>query len=277
MTERILITGAAGGVGTLMRPRLAADDRILRLLDIAELPAAGDGERVEIVQTSITDMAAMEQACEGVSAVVHLGGHSLEQVWSQILEVNINGTYTVLEAARRQGIKRVVLASSNHAVGFFQKAEGEAGDYLFPRPDTNYGVSKVAVEALGSLFADRYGMDVICVRIGSCFERPKDTRMLSTWLSPDDGARLFEACLTTPAPGFRVVWGISDNTRRWFSLDEARKLGYESKDDSEVYADEVIAAHGEPDPSSLAQSYLGGVWVGPDFDTAIKEAKEAGR
>ncbi|TCO52548.1 NAD-dependent epimerase/dehydratase family protein [Actinocrispum wychmicini] len=277
MTERILITGAAGGVGTLMRPRLAADGRILRLLDIADQAAAATGERVEIVQASVTDMAAMEQACDGVSAVIHLGGHSLEQVWSQILEVNINGTYTVIEAARRQGVKRVVLASSNHAVGFFPKADGEAGDYLFPRPDTNYGVSKVAMEALGSMFADRYDMDVICVRIGSCFERPKDTRMLSTWLSPADAARLFEACLTTPTPGFRVVWGISDNSRRWFSLDEARKLGYESQDDSESFAAEVIAEHGEPDLGSVAHRNLGGVWCGPDFDTAVKEAKEAGR
>lgn len=277
MTERILITGAAGGVGTLMRPRLAADGRILRLLDISGQPPAATGERVEIVQASVTDMAAMEHACEGVSAVIHLGGHSLEQVWSQILEVNINGTYTVLEAARRQGVKRVVLASSNHAVGFFPKADGEAGDYLFPRPDTNYGVSKVAMEALGSMFADRYGMDVICVRIGSCFERPKDTRMLSTWLSPADAARLFEACVTTAAPGFRVVWGISDNTRKWFSLDEARKLGYEPQDDAETFATEVIAEHGELDPDSPAYRFLGGVWCGPDFDTAVKEAKEAGR
>jgi nucleoside-diphosphate-sugar epimerase len=271
VTERILITGAAGGVGTLMRPRLAGDDRILRLLDIGEQAGASAGEQVEIVQASVTDMAAMEAACEGVSAVIHLGGHSLEQVWSQILEVNINGTYIVLEAARRQGVKRVVLASSNHAVGYIPK-DGEAGDYEFPRPDTNYGVSKVAVEALGSMYADRYGMDVICVRIGSCFEKPKDTRMLSTWLSPADGARLFEACLSTPEPGFRVVWGVSDNTRRWFSLDEARKLGYESQDDSEVFAEEVIATHGEPDPSSYAERYLGGAWCGPDFNTAVKEA-----
>ncbi|CAM4164368.1 NAD(P)-dependent oxidoreductase [Kibdelosporangium persicum] len=272
MTQRILITGAAGGVGTLMRPRLAADDRILRLLDIAELPAAADGERVETIQASITDMDAMERACEGVDAVIHLGGHSLEQVWSKILDVNINGTYVVLEAARRQGVKRVVLASSNHAVGYIKEADGEAADYAFPRPDTNYGVSKAAMEALGSMYADRYGMDVICVRIGSCFAKPKDVRMLSTWLSPDDGARLFEACLATPKPGFRIVWGVSDNTRRWFSLDEARKLGYESKDDSEEFAAEVLARHGELDPGSYAARYLGGAWCGPDFNTAVKEA-----
>lgn len=274
MTERILITGAAGGVGTLMRPRLAGDDRILRLLDVAELPAAGAGERVELIQASVTDPAAMQAACEGVDAIIHLGGHSLEQEWSKILDVNINGTYILLEAARRQGVKRVVLASSNHAVGYVRKSDGEAGDYAYPRPDTNYGISKVALEAIGSMYADRYGMDVLCVRIGSCFERPKDTRMLSTWLSPADCARLFEACLSTPAPGFRILWGVSDNTRRWFSLDEGRKIGYVSKDDSEDYAAEVIARHGEPDPESYAHKYLGGMWCGPDYNTAEKEARQ---
>jgi uronate dehydrogenase len=273
VTARILITGAAGGVGTLMRPRLARDDRVLRLLDIAALPPAEDGERVELVKASITDMAAMESACSGVDAVIHLGGHSLERPWEQILDANIHGTYTALEAARRQGVRRVVLASSNHAVGFTPRAEGtEAGDYLYPRPDTFYGVSKVTMEALGSLYADRYGMDVICVRIGACFERPRDVRMLAVWLSPDDGARLFEACLAAPAPGFRVIWGVSDNTRRWFSLDEARALGFEPRDDAEKYAAELTAAQDAPDPDDPILRYLGGVWCGPDFDTAVKEA-----
>jgi hypothetical protein len=125
---------------------------------------------------------------------------------------------------------------------------------------------------LGSLYADRYGMDVIAIRIGSCFEKPRDVRMLSTWMSPDDGARLFEACLSAPSPGFRVVWGVSNNKRGWFSLDEARALGYEPQDDSEEYAAAVLEQHGELDPSSPAAKYVGGAWCGPDFDTAVKEA-----
>ncbi|QUF07900.1 NAD(P)-dependent oxidoreductase [Actinosynnema pretiosum subsp. pretiosum] len=255
-----------------MRPRLAAPGRVLRLLDVAEQRPAEDGEEVELVTASVTDLEAVERACEGVDAVIHLGGHSLERPWAEILEVNINGTHAVLEAARRAGVKRVVLASSNHAVGFYERASGEAGDALFPQPDSYYGVSKAALEALGSMYSARYGLDVIAIRIGSCFEKPRDVRMLSTWLSPDDGARLFEACLSAPSPGFRVVWGVSDNTRRWFSLEAARELGYVSEDDSEVFAAEVIAQHGEPDPESLALKYLGGVWVGPDFDTAVQEA-----
>lgn len=270
--QRVLVTGAAGGVGRLLRPRLARPDRVLRLLDTAPLPVGPGEEHVELVRASVTDMAAMEAASDGADAVVHLAGHALEQPWEQIMEMNIHGTYTVLEAARRHGVRRVVLASSNHAVGFVPRSVGLAGDYLFPRPDTFYGVGKATAEALGSLYADRYGMDVLCLRIGGCYERPLDTRMLATWLSPDDCARLVEACLAVPQPGFRVLWGVSNNTRRWFCLDEARALGYEPLDDAERYAAELSAEHGEPDPEQLAQRYLGGVWCTPEFDTARKEA-----
>jgi hypothetical protein len=118
----------------------------------------------------------------------------------------------------------------------------------------------VAGEALGALYSRRHGMDVICVRILSCFDRPLNTRALSTWLSPDDAGRLFEACLAVPSPGFRVIFGVSDNTRGgWVSLEEARRLGYQPQDDAEVYAAETIAEHGEAndddDPSAI---YLGG-------------------
>ncbi|MBP2473579.1 nucleoside-diphosphate-sugar epimerase [Crossiella equi] len=272
MTERILITGSAGGVGTLMRPRLAREGRVLRLLDVAEQPPAAPGEAVEIITASVTDMAAMEAACAGVDAVIHLGGYSLERGWDDILDVNINGTHVVFEAARRQGVPRVIFASSNHAVGFVPRADGEVAGDAVPRPDTNYGVSKAAGEAIASHYADRYGIGAICVRIGSCFEKPRDVRMLSTWLSPADGARLFEAALAFPDPGFRVLWGVSDNTRRWFSLEEAKAIGYVSQDDSEVYAAELLAEHGEPDLTQIPHNLVGGVWVSADFDTAKKEA-----
>jgi nucleoside-diphosphate-sugar epimerase len=259
---RVLITGAAGGVGTLMRPRLARPGRTLRLLDVAPLPAARPGEDVETVQASVTDLAAMRQACDGAEAVVHLGGISAEDTWDRILDTNIHGTYTVFEAARRAGVPRVVFAGSNHAVGFHPRGDAEAPDYLFPRPDTYYGVSKAAGEALGSLYHDRYGLDVVCLRIGSCFEKPTAPRQLATWLSPDDCARLIEAALAAPAPGFRVVWGISANTRGWFSLDEARALGYEPRDDAERYAAELL-----PRPAGTHDdTRLGGDFCSPALD-----------
>lgn len=266
--QRILITGAAGGMGRLLRPRLARPGRVLRLLDIAPIDPGDDG--AEIVRASVTDADAMETACRDVDVLLHLGGLSTEHSWAQILEVNIHGSYVALDAARRAGVARAVLASSNHAIGYLRPGGGDIDAAAFPRPDTHYGVSKVALEALGSLYADRYGMGVVAVRIGSCFERPKDARMLRTWLSPDDGARLFEACFAAPAPGFRVIWGASDNTRHWVSLEPARALGYAPQDDSERFAAE-IDAQGEPDPDGFLMSYLGGAWCGPDWNTAEKE------
>ncbi len=257
----ILVTGAAGGIGTMLRPRLARPGRTLRLLDVAPLDA-GSGE--EAVTASVTDMAAMTAACRGVDAIIHLGGIPSEAPWDRILDVNINGTYVVFEAARRAGVPRVIFASSNHAVGFTPKSAFPVPDYAFPAPDTYYGVSKVAGEALAALYSRRHGMDAICVRILSCFPRPMTARMLSTWLSPDDAGRLFEACLTVPSPGFRVIFGVSANTRGgWVSLAEARALGYQPQDDAEEFAAEVIAAHGELDPADPVSRYLGGEFTLP--------------
>jgi uronate dehydrogenase len=259
----VVITGAAGLVGSMLRPRLARPGRTLRVLDIAPL-RAGPGE--EAIQASVTDLDAMTAACEGADAVIHLAGIPGEASWPRILELNITGGYVTFEAARRAGVPRVIFASSNHAVGFTPRSAFPVPDYAFPAPDTFYGVSKVTVEALAAMYHYRYGMDAVCVRILSCFPRPSNVRMLSTWLSPDDAGRLFEACLTTPAPGFRVVFGVSANTRGgWVSLAEAKALGYTPADDAETYAGPIIAEYGEPDPGSdPALQYLGGEYTFPD-------------
>jgi NAD(P)-dependent dehydrogenase (short-subunit alcohol dehydrogenase family) len=261
----ILVTGAAGGIGTMLRSRLARPDRLLRLLDTGPVNSPGPGE--EAVTASVTDMAAMTEACQGADAVIHLGGISGEAPWDRVLDVNINGTYMAFEAARRAGVPRVVFASSNHAVGFTPRSEFPVPDYAFPAPDTYYGVTKVTGEALAGLYHYRYGLDTICLRILTCDEKPPTARSLSTWLSPDDAGRLFEACLTVADPGFRVAYGVSANTRGgWVSLAEARSLGYEPRDDAEAYAAEVIAEHGEPDPADPALAYLGGEYTLPAYD-----------
>src|ERR1700691_1421296 len=262
----ILVTGAAGLVGTMLRTRLARPGRVLRLLDVAPLDA-GPGE--ETITASVTDMDAMKSACQGAEAVIHLGGISGEAPWERILDVNIQGTYLAFEAARLAGVPRVIFASSNRAVGFVPRTEFPVPDYAYPAPDTYYGVSKAAGEALAALYSRRYGMDAICIRILSCTERPANARMLSTWLSPGDTGRLFEACLTAQAPGFRVVYGVSANTRGgWVSLDEARSLGYEPPDDPEPYAPEILAGlpDGGPGPDDPMLRYLGGQFTFPDLD-----------
>lgn len=261
---RILITGGAGKVATLLRTGMRRPDRVLRLLDIREpapLPG-GDGAAEEVVIGSLTDPDVLAEAMRGVDAVVHLGGQSRESDVRDVLESNMLGTYRLCEAARAAGVNRLVLASSNHAAGF----QTRRGDELLPpdlpgRPDTLYGWSKVAMESCGQLYADRFGMDVICLRIGLWFPRPPGLRGLALWLSPDDGVRLVEACLTAPAPGFRIVWGISRNTRRWWSLAEGEALGYHPVDDAEIFADELIARHGEPDwDKDPLLARVGGQW-----------------
>jgi uronate dehydrogenase len=262
MTERVLVTGAAGRIGGYLRSRLAHPGRTLRLLDVAAVPDPGPGE--ETVTASVADLDAVTAACtadgRAVDAVVHLGGYAGEEAWDDVLAVNIHGTYAVFEAARRAGVGRVVFASSNHAVGFHPGSD-PVPDGLPPRPDTFYGVGKVTGEALGSLYHDRYGLDVVCLRIGTCRDRPTDRRGLATWLSPDDCGRLVEAALSCPSPGFRIVWGVSANTRRRWALAGAHELGYRPRDDAEVFAAE-IGERGDPE----TDGFVGGEFCGRGFD-----------
>ena len=229
---RLLITGAAGGVGTMLRSRLRGVADEMRLVDLRPI----DGEDVMI--GDITDLAFARRAITGCDACVHLAAIPVEAPFDQILHANLRGAWTVFEAARLEGCERIVFASSNHATGFYPIARHlTTTDPV--RPDTFYGVSKVFGEALGSLYHDKFGLRVACIRIGSALAKPADERHLSTWLSPGDLARLVTACLTSPDLGFAVVYGVSRNRRGWWDLEPGRRLGYEPQDDSEVYADEV--------------------------------------
>jgi len=268
----VLITGAAGRIGTWLRGGLPERGWSVRSLDVVPVPDERPGEQQ--VVADVTDLAAMVDATQGATAVVHLAGIATESTWPAISHANIEGTYCALEAARRAGVQRVVLASSNHATGYTPRPDGGLLREVDapPRPDTYYGVAKVAMEALGSLYADRYGMDVVCLRIGSAFPEPSTVRMLATWLSPDDTVSLVEAALTAPSPGFSVVWGVSANTRNWWDLSAARALGYEPADDAEVYADALIEVHGEPDPADPVHSRVGGQYTLPEFDAENVEA-----
>jgi uronate dehydrogenase len=273
---RVLLTGAAGGIGTVLRGGLPARGWALRCLDVVPVPDVRPDE--DHVVADVADLAAMTDATQGVDAVVHLAGISGESTWDSILQANIQGTYAVLEAARRAGVSRVVFASSNHATGFTPRpAAGQLGEFDGPaRPDTYYGVSKVAGEALGALYADRYGMDVVCLRIGNASPEPTQPRHLAIWLSPDDGVSLVDAALRAPSPGFAVVWGVSGNTRNWWDLTAARALGYEPADDAEVYAAALVEQFGEPDLRDPVHARVGGEFTLPRYD-ADAVASEEGR
>lgn len=256
--RRLLLTGAAGGLGRELRGRLTAYCDTLRLSDIAELGAAGPGE--ELRPAALEDRAAVLALLEGVDAVVHLGGISTENSFDAILQANIVGTYNVYEAARRHGVRRIVFASSNHVIGFYR--QDEVIDTKVPmRPDGHYGLSKAFGENLAQFYWDRYGLETVSLRIGSSFPEPKDRRMLATWMSYDDLERLVVASLTAPVVGHTVIYGASDNTTSWWDNRAARHVGYRPQDSSERFRHAVEARQPAPDPHDPAALHQGGAFV----------------
>ncbi len=259
--KTILITGAKGSIGTFLRETLRGKYR-LRLSDIAAIEPVRPGEEFRLAD--IRDPAAVESLVAGVDGVVHLGAVSREDAWQPILETNFQGAYNVFEAARRCGVKRVIFASSNHAVGFYRRNR-RIGVDVPVRPDSRYGVSKAFGEALGSLYADKYGLEVLCIRIGNVAERPVDVRRLSIWISPRDLTQLVEIGLEHPQLRYEIVYGMSDNARAWWDNANAARLGYRPLDRAEEFAEEILRAAPPVDADSLAEQVQGG-------DFAVVEA-----
>jgi uronate dehydrogenase len=259
--ERVLITGAGGGIGRALRESLRGVYPVLRVSDrIALAPAR---EREEVDRTELANMAAVERMVAGVDGIVHLGGISGENQWQVILEGNIVGLYNVFEAARRAGVKRIVLATSNHAVGFYPRAE-KIDDRVVPRPDSRYGVSKAFGEALASLYSDKHGIGVLCTRIGNFGEKPIDKRRLSIWISPRDYTQLVRIGLEHPDIRYEIVYGVSKNQRSWYDNSNAERLGYRPQDDSEPYAEAVLAAE-PPGADPISEHYQGGTFCAAEY------------
>ena len=256
--DRLLLTGAAGALGRQLRTRLKPHCERLRLSDIADLGPAQPGE--EVVQAALQDGPAIEALLRDVSAVVHLGGISVEGPFEPILQANIIGVHNLYEAARRNAVKRIVFASSNHVTGFYR--QDQVIDATRPvRPDGNYGVSKAFGENLSRFYFDRYGIETVCLRIGSCFPEPKDRRMLATWLSYDDLERLVVASLSAPVVGHSIVYGMSDNASTWWDNIPARHLGYVAQDSAETYRAETIARQPVLDMNNPATLLQGGAYT----------------
>jgi uronate dehydrogenase len=254
----ILMTGAAGGLGVAMRPKLKQNCQRLRLSDLAPMAAAGEHE--EVVQADLADAAAVQKLVQGCQAIVHFGGVSTEQPWPAILQANIIGAYNLYEAARIHGVKRIVFASSNHVMGFYRQSE-VVDAFSPPRPDGFYGLSKAFGEDLSRLYFDRHGIETACVRIGSSFPEPKDRRMLATWLSYDDLHRLIVACLSTPVLGHSIIYGTSNNSVSWYDNRHARHIGFVPQDSSDRFRQAVFASTSEPDLNDPAVQFQGGGFV----------------
>ena len=239
--KKVLITGAAGRIGRTLRNAFVGVYDLRLLYHSKVLPKEGDDE---VVVGDLCDFDAMVEAVKGVDVVVHMAGIPGERAFEQLWTVNIQGTYHIFEAARQCGVNQIVFASTNHVTGFYEKD----GVYVTPempvRPDSLYGVSKAFGEALGRYYVDQYGMSVHCLRIGSFVpeNRPRSVRALSTWMSHPDMARLVQRCIEAEDVKFGIFYGISDNTRKYWDIANARELvGYDPEDDAETYAGEIEA------------------------------------
>lgn len=259
---RVLITGAAGNIGKCLRAHLSGRYGLLRLADIVEQEPARENE--EICTIDVRDIGSIERCMQGMDCVIHLAGIPGAEAWEKILPMNIEGCYNVFEAARRQNVPRIIFASSNHAVGYHRR-EKFLDNTVEPRPDSLYGVSKVFGEALGRMYADKYGMSVACLRIGTFRtpDHPSEARQLLTWISHRDMAELARCCIEHESYHFVVVYGVSNNLRNRWDNSNVKFMGYQPQDDSEVFAAEILAKDIPEDP--IAAQFHGGFYCPLEF------------
>lgn len=259
--KKIALSGAGGQLGSVVRAALIERGVPLR-------SAAGSKALVPLVEGEdvmhgdLRDPAVVDRLLEGVDVLIHFAGTSVERPLPEIIENNLRGLVEVYEGARRQGVRRIVFASSNHAIGMYPVAEHLGLDCEL-RPDGFYGLSKVWGEALARMYWDKHGIESVCVRIGSCLERPTEPRHLSTWFGHRDLLHFLDRCVEADNIGFLTIWGVSANTRGWWDNSGAGRLGYQPTQNAEVYAEEILA---RPNPlDALGQRFQGGGFVGIDY------------
>ncbi|MBA8837526.1 NAD(P)-dependent oxidoreductase [Ochrobactrum sp. RH2CCR150] len=253
--QRTLLTGAAGRLGSELRKSGTRLGQIVRLSALE--PCQDLAPHEEDFPADLADFDAVSRAVEGCDAIIHMGGQSVEAPWKTILDSNISGGYNIYEAARRHGVKRIVFASSVHAIGYYERTETIDGT-VQTRPDSLYGVSKTFVENLARYYFDKFGIETVCVRIGSSFPEPTDRRHLITWLSFEDCRQLVEKCLSAPRVGFMVAYGMSNNSESFWDNRTAAVLGYKAKDSADDYRDAVFAKTPQGDPNDPAVRFQGG-------------------
>lgn len=262
--KRILLTGAAGGLGKVLRERIKPWADVVRLSDVADMGPAGPGE--EIVQCDLADKQAVLALLEGVDAVLHFGGISTEKAFEPIMQANILGVANLYEALHKAGTRRVVFASSNHTIGYHPVTTVLDADSP-TRPDSYYGLSKVFGEQIARYYFDRFGIETVCVRIGSSFPEPVNKRMMSTFLSYDDLTELLRCALFAPRVGHTIVYGQSDNDSTWWDNRLASHLGYKPKDSSSKFAHLFPDTSEFPAKDDITTMYQGGKFLldGPQY------------
>lgn len=261
--QKVLMTGASGDVGTRLRPLLQPLYPDLVLSDIKTPADLGSGET--FIPADLSKFDEVRRAVDGVDGIIHLGGYSIEGPWETILSANLIGTYNLYEAARQAGVKRVVFASSNHAVGFYPRLKRIGTDVTL-LPDTRYGLSKMFGEGAAALYAYKHGLASLVIRIGNVGDAPIDERRLSIWLKTEDLVSLIRIGLETPDLLFEVVYGMSDNLRAWWNNARAHELGYKPEGKSEDYAAAILEAETKLPKNEITEYFQGGPFCADEFD-----------
>lgn len=239
---RLLITGAAGALGRVLRKAWHQEIngsghwQHLRVSD--RMPLNDLGTHEEQIICDLADREAMEGLLQGVEAVVHMGGQAVETNFEIIRDANIQGVFNLYEAARLAGCQRVVMASSNHVTGCYEQGQFVSPD-MPAKPDGYYGVSKLFAEGMASMYFERYGIETVNLRLGSVIPKAEDRRGLSTWLSYPDFVRLTVAALTAKNVGCLTVYGVSANPNKWWSEAGWDKIGYQPLDNAEIWREQI--------------------------------------
>jgi len=267
--KTVLVTGAAGGIGTRLRKLMKGQYPDIRWSDLKTPPDLAPDET--FVKADLSALNEVERIVRGVQGIVHLGGFSVEGPWETILNANIIGCYNLFEAARRAGVERVVFASSNHAVGFYPR-QRKIGTDSPVRPDSRYGVSKAFGEALGALYAYKHGLRVTCLRIGNVTDMPADKRRLSIWISPEDLLQLIRIGLEHPDIRHEIFFGASDNARSFWDNEAAFRYGYRPTGRAEDHAAAALAANAKLAPDPVGDWFQGGPYCSDEFDGGIERS-----
>jgi uronate dehydrogenase len=258
---KVALSGASGNIGQVLRPALLKLGHALRSAS-GRRPLTPLSPQEEVLQGDLREAAMVDRLLTDVDVLIHMAGTSVERPLPEVIENNLIALHAVYEGARRHRVKRIVFASSNHAVGMHSvDSKLDLGCDL--RPDGFYGLSKVWGEAMSRMYWDKHGIEGICLRIGTAIERPTEFRHLSTWLGNDDLVQLIQCCITAPNIGFLVAWGVSANTRSYWNNAGAARLGYLPTQNAEDFAEEILRKPNPLDP--VAQCYQGGGFVTIDY------------
>ena len=253
--KKIVLTGAAGRLGSYLRePLTKLADQLVSTDINSDIGKLYPGET--FVKANLEDLNAFEKMLEGSEMVVHFGAFVDEAPFEKLLGPNFIGAYNIWEAARRNNVRRVIYASSIHAVGMYPKNETISINAPH-RPDTFYGLAKCFAEDLGRMYWEKCGLESVCLRILSCAQ-VTSTRALGSWLSYDDLIHLVTRAVDTPTTEFSIIYGVSKNDRSPINNSESKFLGYRPKDNAEIFANKIFAEQQEANPADLGHTRHGG-------------------